>query len=228
MRLFTLLLAASLPGILAADTIHPKSGEPVHGIIQKIEKGRVSIAVGSMVRQMELADIEEIDFDTPHLTEGTGNLPLQHFLKDMDAQEMVRISEDLKEARQELHTQLERAQKQWQARGAIAKDELPAWEAAREQFRAPLYRYREVLDDLYYHVLAYVNDYDQLTHDAGEVRVGVKGAFNVGSRLLPDDFEESQPQEFLPSNWYDRVFYEGYRKGYRDGQDYRTLLDPDQ
>jgi hypothetical protein len=225
MRLLALLLTVSLPVALWADTIHPKSGEPIYGIIQKIEKGRVTIAVGNMVRQMALADIEEIDFDTPHLTEGTAKLPLKHFLEDLDAQEMVRISEDLKNTRQQLHTLLNRAKTDWNARGTIEKDELPAWEAAKEQFRAPLFRYREVMHDLYYHVLANVDDYNRLAHDASQVHVGVKGAFSVGSRLLPEDFEELQPKDFLPSTWYDRIYYEGYRRGYRDAEDYQTLLE---
>ena len=225
MKFLALLLAAGLPLTLLADTIHPKSGDPIYGVIQKIEKGRVTIAVGNMVEQIPLADVEMIDFDTPHLTEGTAKLPLEHFLNDIDAQEMVRISEDLKETRQELHTLLDRAQKEWGARGTIDKSELPAWEAFKEQFRAPLFRYREVMHDLYYHVLAQVDDYNKLAHDASQVHVGVKGPFNVGSRLLPEDFEELQPKDFLPSNWYDRIYYEGYKRGYRDAENYQSLLE---
>jgi len=213
-----------------ADTIRPKTGDPVRGVIQKMENGRVTIQVGDATRVVNLADIDGIDFDTPHLTEGTARLPLDHFLKDFDAQEMVRLARDLKQIKKEVEVQLEQIQKTWQANQPIGKDQIRRWDATKETFQTPMKQYQEIVRDMYMHVLAQVDDYNRLAGAADKVYVGVKGVFNVGSPLLPPALNEMSAKQVVPKSWYDKIFYEGYSRGYKEGEAFErlTILPPAQ
>lgn len=226
-----LSLAVWLGPSLNADTVTLTSGGRIEGVIKKMEKGKVRIDVaggstaqdGNSVREVDLRDIVSVDFDTPHLTEGTSKLPLDHFLKNLDAQEMVRLSRDINVAREQSRRQLDQINATWAVRQPVEKDQARRWAAAKESFSAPFGRYRELVQDMYLHVLAQVDDYNSLAQDAQKIYVGVKGIFNVGSPLVPTNLDQLTIKQAVPKNWYDKIFYEGYNRGYREGADFERL-----
>jgi hypothetical protein len=219
-----LIALLGFPMAAWGDTIQLKSGATVEGIIQKIENGRVTVQVGDETKEIDILQTTKIDFDTPHLTQGTAKLPLEHFLKDLDAQEMVRLSQDIKQTRGELRTQLDQIKRDWVARQPIDKNQTRRWEGVKETFRAPMKHYQETLQDLYLHVLAQVDAYNKFADEAQQVYIGVKGVFNIGSPLLSPELEQLQPKKFMPSTWYDTIQYEGYRRGYVEGADQQRLM----
>jgi hypothetical protein len=107
--------------------------------------------------------------------------------------------------------------KEWGSGKTIAPNETPAWDATKEQFSRALSRYQEVLGDFYAHVVSRVDQYDRLTKEAGGVRVGVQGAFNVGSSLVSKEAQQAPLKKFVPGTWYDTIFYKGYSQGYTEG-----------
>jgi hypothetical protein len=117
----------------------------------------------------------------------------------------------------DLRQLLDQAKKEWGNGKSIVPNETPAWEAAREQFSRALSRYQEVLGDFYAHVATRVDQYDRLAKEAGGVRVGVRGAFNVGSGLVSKEAQEPPLKKFVPGTWYDTIFYKGYSQGYNEG-----------
>jgi hypothetical protein len=193
-----------------ADTITLNAGGRVEGIITKLEAGKVFVEVaGGAAREIELREIAAVNFDMPHLTAGSTKLPLDHFLKDLDAQEMVRISRDMNQARQDARAELEKIKAQWAYKQFGDKDR---WNAAKESFRAPLGRYRELVGDMYLHVLAQVDDYNKLAKAADQVH-----------GLVPGDAWERAVKESVPKNWYDRIFFDGYNRGYKEGTEFERL-----
>jgi hypothetical protein len=62
-----------------------------------------------------------------------------------------------------------------------------------------------------------VDQYNLLTKEAGGVRVGVRGVFNAGSALVSKEAQELPLRKYVPSNWYDTIFYKGYSFGYTEG-----------
>ena len=69
---------------------------------------------------------------------------------------------------------------------------------------------------LYFHVLGKVDEYNALMKDADSIYVGVKGALNVGSSLIPRDKKRLPLKKYVPGNWYDTIFFEGYDRGYQE------------
>jgi hypothetical protein len=192
-----------------ADTITLRAGGRVEGIITKLEAGKVYIEVAGAVREIELPAIAAVNFDTPHLTAGSTKVPLDHFLKNLDAQEMVRISQDMNQARQDARAELEKIKAQWAAKQYGDKNR---WNAAKESFRTPLGRYRELVGDMYLHVLGQIDDYNKLTKEADQVH-----------GLVPGDEWERAVKESVPKNWYDRIFFDGYNRGYKEGTEFERL-----
>jgi hypothetical protein len=221
-RLTTAICLLS-PAATLADTVTLASGDSIQGIITKLENGQVRMQVGTETKALKLGEINAIDFDTPHLTQGTEKLPLDHFLKDLDAQEMVRLGRDMKKILEDLREQLDQIRMSWPAHQAIAQDQMRRWEASKESFQASLYHYKELVNDMYFHVLAQVDEYNKLVREAEEVYVGVKGAFHVGSALVPPGLHQMQAQEIVPNKWYDKIYYEAYRRGYNEGLDFERL-----
>jgi hypothetical protein len=72
------------------------------------------------------------------------------------------------------------------------------------------------LNDLYFHALGKVDEYNLLMKEANSTRVGVKGWFQTGSALIPGGMEKLPLKKYVPAQWYDTVYYEGYYMGYRD------------
>jgi hypothetical protein len=47
---------------------------------------------------------------------------------------------------------------------------------SKETFQASLFHYKELVNDMYFHVLAQVDEYNKLVRESEEVYVGVKAA----------------------------------------------------
>jgi hypothetical protein len=212
------LVALSIFGTLIAraDKLDLKDGTQVEGIIKKVEKGQVFVQVGTQTRTFDILSVSSMDFDTPHLLQGTPRLPAPHFLARMEAQEMVGHFTAVEKAAADTRLLIDQTKKQWGDRKTISASDVPQWEAAKERFRAPLSRYQEDLNDLYFHVPGKVDEYHNLTKEANQIYVGVKGIFNVGSPLIPKELEKLPLKKYVPGNWYDTIFYEGYDRGYND------------
>ena len=214
--LMFLVHALLAPRVAPADKLTFPDGTTVEGIVQKIEKGEVTIAVGKETRVFDVLAIQDIDFDTPHLAAGTPRLPLEHFLANIEAQEMVGHFRDVEESASAIRKLIDQTKKEWTPRKTISSDEMARWEAAKEGFRKPLSRYQEVLNDLYFHMLGKVDQYNLLMGEADSVRVGVKGWFQTGSSLIPSDMDKLPLKKYVPANWYDTIYFDGYEMGYRD------------
>jgi hypothetical protein len=212
MLLFALLLYS--PAF--ADKLTLADGTTVAGIVQKIEKGQVTVAVGEETKVLEILTIKDIDFDTPHLTAGTARLPLEHFLSDIETQEMVGHFRDVEGSAKAIRELIDGTNQKWGDRKSISPDQMAQWEAAKEDFRKPLSRYQEVLNDLYFHMLGKVDEYNLLMQEADSIHVGAKGWFQTGSSLIPNDMEKLPLKKYVPSKWYDTIYFEGYDIGYRD------------
>ena len=75
-------------------------------------------------------------------------------------------------------------------------------------------RYQELLNDVYFHALARVDEYNVIAEEARDVYVGVKGVFKVGSPLLPDGMGQLPLRKYVLTNWYDTIYFEGYNEAY--------------
>jgi hypothetical protein len=75
--------------------------------------------------------------------------------------------------------------------------------------------YQEILNDLYFHVLGRVDEYNGLMKQASKMYVGIKGV-RIGSSLVPSDTERLPLRKYVPATWYDTIFYDGYNLGYSD------------
>jgi hypothetical protein len=225
------LSVAGMSLVAHADRIELKDGTQVTGIIKKVEKGQVFVQVGTQVKTFEILSVSSMDFDTPRLLQGTPRLPAQHFLARMEAQEMLGHFAAVEQAAANTRLLIDQTRKQWADRKTISASDVPQWEAAKERFHAPLSRYQEDLNDLYFHVLGKVDEYNRLTKDANQIYVGVKGIFNIGSPLIPKEMEKLPLKKYVPGNWYDTIFYEGYNRGYNEayekfGQNFHLPYEP--
>jgi hypothetical protein len=213
-RIALLFCAAAL--IARADKLEFKDGTQIEGVIKKVEKGQVFVEVGTQTKIFDILSVSSMDFDTPHLLAGTPRLPAEHFLARMEAQEMVGHFTAVEKAADDTRLLIDQTKKQWADRKTIAASDVPQWEAAKDRFLAPLSRYQENLNDLYFHVLGKVDDYNRLTREANQIYVGVKGIFNIGSPLIPKELEKLPLKKYVPGNWYDTIFFEGYDRGYHE------------
>lgn len=223
LRFYPLLLLAALP--LSADTITMKSGPPVDGVIQRIEGGLVTIQAGNTIRTIDLSNVANIDFNTPHLIEGTDDQDLEHFLEEMRTPELTRLGDKLYQLREELHNLLAEIQERWKDRQTISRDQVREWQADRERFEAPMREYQETLNDLYLHVLAHVDDYNELAGEAHKLYVGVRGIFATGSPLVEGDETELPMRRFLPRKWFDEIYFQGYQDGANQTNTLRDLTE---
>jgi hypothetical protein len=202
--------------IARADKLELKDGTQIEGIIKKVEKGQVFVDLGTQTKTFDILTVSSMDFDTPHLLQGTPRLPAEHFLERMEAQEMVGHFAAVEKAAADTSLLIDQTKSQWGGRKTITPSDVPQWEAAKERFRAPLSRYQENLNDLYFHVLGKVDEYNRLTKQANQIYVGVKGLLNVGSPLISKELEKLPLKKYVPGNWYNTIFYEGYDRGYNE------------
>ena len=205
-----------IPRLGFADNPKLNDGTTVQGTVTKIEKGQVSVQIGSETKVLSVLDIAGIDFEIPRLTGGTSRLPLEHFLADMEAQEMVGHFQEVEKSAADIRKIIDETKKEWATRKSITAAQTAQWERAKENLYAPLSQYQEALNDLYFHVLGKVDEYNQLMKEADAVYVGVKGWFEIGSSLIPSGMEKLPLKKYVPGKWYDTIFFEGYDAGYND------------
>jgi hypothetical protein len=192
-----------------ADTLTLRSGDFYQGIIQEVDDGEVRMEVNREVVVFDILDVASMNFDTPHLLASGADPAMEHFLSDLESQEVVETFAQMDQAARELEMLVTQVRMYWEAREPIESREAQAWEAARDRFRRPLGRYQELLNDLYFHVLARVDEYNQIAAEADDIYVGVRGIFNVGSPLLPDGMGQLSLRRYVPAGWYDTIYYEG-------------------
>jgi hypothetical protein len=212
-------VALALP--LCADTLVLKSGEKVTGIVQKMDRGRITVDSDGKSRTIELATVDHIEFDTPHLNEIS--TPAAHFQGELDTKEMTRLASELRSARLDSRSMLDQIKTRWQGKKEVERTDVQRWSADKERMGSPLARYRAALDDFYVHLAAQVDDYNKIAREGHSYYMGVKGALNTGSPLVPEEKKELTPKEMLPRGWYDSVYFEGYSKGYKDAQEFSRL-----
>jgi len=228
MKLRTLLLPALALVALTvltraawADVITFKNGSTAEGIIKKVENGRVTADVDGALREFEILEIEKMDFTSPHLVDVAEGAPVDHFMKDVEAQEVVRHLKDLDKAADQIEAQIKQIRAAWLPRQPITPEQEAAWNSTKEAFRRPLSLYQELLNDMYFHVLAKVDRYNLLMKAASDLYVGVKGPFNVGSSLVPKDLRDLPLRKYVPRPWYETIFYDGYNVGYSEAYERR-------
>ena len=210
--LLNLILSFGMP-LARADTLTFNDGSEMNGIIKKVSAGKVVVQIGNEEKVFDVLDIKSMDFDTPHLLNATANIPIDHFLKDIEAQEIVRNIEQIEKTEAQIHTMLNQIRSYWGFVQPIESSKVKAWEAAKEDFRKPLSRYQELLNDLYFHVLAKVDNYNDMAKEARDVYVGVKG-LRIGSALIPKEMEKLPLSKYVPGAWYDTIYYNGYNRGW--------------
>ena len=202
---------------LKADTVKFKDGSEMEGVIKKVEAGKVSILVGAKDKVLDILDIESMDFNTPHLLTDATKLPVDHFLKDVEVPEVVRNFAELEKAEADVKTMLDSIRNFWSVAQPITAAKVGEWEKEKEkeEFRKPLSRYQELLNDLYFHVLAKMDIYNGMAKDANKVYVGVKG-LRVGSSLVSKEMAKLPLTKYVPAQWWDTIYYDGYNQGYEE------------
>jgi hypothetical protein len=221
MRIRNFVLATIAVGLLItapalfADTLKFKDGTEREGVIKRVETGRVFIMVGTQMHEYDILTIDSMDFNTPHILTSTENMSMEHFLKNVEAQEVVRNFEELEKTEAEVRSMLVDIRTHWNRVQPIAASELRSWEMEKEEFRKPLSKYQELLNDLYFHFLARVDGYNSIASEASEVYVGVKG-IRTGSSLVPKDMKKLPLTKYVPGAWYDTIYFDGYNRGYED------------
>lgn len=148
--IFAVALATTVPA--RADVITFKNGSTADGVIKKVENGRVTIDVDGALRVFDILEVESMDFTTPHLLEARGNVPVEHFMKDVEAQELVRHVRDIEKAADQIESQIKQVRAAWLPRQPIPADQEPAWNSTKEAFKRPLSLYQELLNDVYFHL----------------------------------------------------------------------------
>lgn len=219
LRWMTPLVAVSIVAfvpVVEADTLQLRNGDFYQGIIQEVSGGQVQMEVSREVLTFDILDVESMKFDTPHLLATGADPAMEHFLSDLESQEVVQTFAELDSTAEELQRLMTQVRMYWEARQPIDAREEQAWEAARDRFRRPMSRYQELLNDLYFHFLARVDEYNSIANDADDIYVGVRGVFNIGAPLLPDGMDQLSLRRYVPTGWYDTIYYEGYNSGYYD------------
>ncbi|MBI2817894.1 MAG: hypothetical protein HYX72_13245 [Acidobacteria bacterium] len=217
MTILTLALF-SFPGVQAVrgDKLVLKDGRIIEGTIVKVGKGQVTMDAGGETTVFDIPQIGKMEFDIPALETGTSRLPLEHFQAAMEQKEMLQHVRAVEDSATEVRLLIEQTKKEWTDRSSVGPRQAQHWDAAKELFRGPVLRYQEVLNDLYFHVLGKVDEYNRQMRAANAIYVGVKGWFNAGSPLISKEMQKLPLKKYVPSNWYDTIFFEGYARGYNE------------
>lgn len=207
----------ALPLLTWGDSLKLKDGSSVQGVVRTIAGGNVTIEVGGQNRVIPVLQVQEIDFDTPHANEVSAS-------PDKTVNEFTKGAEALTKARKNTRTALDQIKGRWANRKSVEPSQTSQWSAEKERFLPPFTDYRKAILTLYRDVAAQVDNYNKMGAEANNVYVGVKGIFNVGSPLVPEDQRELQLKQFLPGTWYDELYYEAYSKGFKDAIEQQQLL----
>jgi len=193
-----------------ADVVAFKDGTEINGVIKKVADGMVMVELNGEEKVFDILTVASMDFNTPHLV--VGATPS----KQLDVHQMVSSLNEINKAEEQIRFKLTQIQGYWGKKDSVVPKEEAGWVAAKEEFRKPLTLYQELLDDLYFQVLAKVDSYNNLMAEARKVYVGVKGPFNIGSSLVPKDLEKLPLKKYVPSTWWDTIYFNGYNMGYED------------
>jgi hypothetical protein len=120
---------------------------------------------------------------------------------------VVQNFEELERSEAEIRSMLVNIRAYWNRTQPIPAKELPGWEMEKEEFQVPLSRYQELLNDLYFHVLARVDGYNAIAEEASEIYVGVRG-IRMGSSLIPKDMKKLPLTKYVPGTWYDTIYFD--------------------
>jgi hypothetical protein len=217
MKTFTILFL-SLPLFVYGDSIKLKDGQTISGIVRTIDGGKVTIDIGGQPRVVDILQVEQIDFDTPHAQDapavGVDDIPVREF---------TRVAEQLIRAEKETQRTFGQIKARWSTRKSVEPDQTQQWNADRERFDAPMTDYRKAIHQMYLDLAAHVDRYNEIAQDATKLYVGVKGLLNVGSPLIRDNQRERPLKDFMPGHWYDQIYYEAYKKGFNDAVDFQSL-----
>ena len=211
----SLVAAAVCSPIAWADKLTFKDGTEIEAIVKKVERGEVTAQIGEETKVFNILDIAGMEFDAPRGSDVTSQVPGEHFLSSMEAKSVVGHIEAVERAAAEIRQLVDETQQEWGNRSSIESTDLPRWAAGKERFIAPVSDYQDALSDLYVHVLAKVGQYNELMKEANQISVGVRGIFAAGSSLVPKEKQRLPLKKYVPANWYDTIFYEGYNRGYR-------------
>jgi hypothetical protein len=203
-----LLLAASTA---RADVLVFKDGSENNGVIKKVANGKVVMDVDGAEKVFNILTVGSMDFTTPHV------MTEDHVVRDIEAQEVLENINAIEKAADDIRFKLSQIEGYWGKMETITAREEGGWLAAKEEFRRPVTLYQELLNDLYFVVLAKVDEYNALMRDARKVYVGVKGPFRVGSSLVPAELEKLPLRKYVPATWWDTIYFNGYNLGYEDG-----------
>jgi hypothetical protein len=207
---------ALLSTVVLGDSIKLKDGQSVTGIVRSMEGGKVTVDVGGQSRVLDILQVQEIDFDTPHAT----NAPA---ISDIPVREFTRVAEKLIQAQKETGRTFDQIKARWSTRKTVEPNQAQQWAADRERFDTPLSDYRKAIQQMYLDVAAHVDNYNKIAGDATKLYVGVKGLLNVGSPLIRDNQRERPLKDFIPGHWYDQIYYDAYRKGFSDAVEFQAL-----
>jgi hypothetical protein len=208
--------AVLVPRIAQADKLTFSDGASVDGVVKKIEKGQVTVEVGTETKVFDVLAITDIEFDTPHLTLGTPRLPLEHFIGGLESNEMMSHFTAVEKSAADVRKLIDQTRRDWAGRTAAKPNDTINWTNSKQRFVAPLSLYQEHLNDLYFHVLGKVDEYNSLMKDADTIYVGVRGWFQAGSSLIPHEMKSLPLKKYVPGNWYDSIFFDGYDRGYSE------------
>ena len=211
-----LCLLCALPLLTWGDSLKLKNGTSVEGVVRSVSGGNITVEVGGRNQVIPVLQVEEIDFNTPHADEaGVDDATVNDFTKGAQA---------LTKAQRGARSSLDQIKKRWADRKSVQPGQTGQWNAEKERFQPPFIDYRRAIQTLYRDVAAHVDNYNKMAAEANDVYIGVKGIFNVGSPLIPDDQRELQIKQFLPGAWYDELYYEAYAKGFKDAVEQQQLL----
>src|SRR5688572_24887652 len=99
------MLSLSLPA--RANTVLFKDGATMEGVINKVEEGKIYITVDGEEKIVNMLLVQSMNFNTPHLLAKVGNATVEYFLKEFEAQQIVRSMKDIDTTAAELRRKLE-------------------------------------------------------------------------------------------------------------------------
>jgi len=202
--------------LVSGDTIKLKDGQSVSGIVRSIESGKVTVETAGQRRAIDILQVDQIDFDTPHAEETPS-------IADVPVREFTRDAERLIRAQTATRKSLDQIKARWSVRKSVEPGQTGQWAAEKERFSGPLADYREAIHQMYLDVAAHVDNYDKIAGEAHDLYVGVNGLLRVGSPLINEDQGERPLKEFMPGHWYDQIYYEAYKKGFNDAVEFQAL-----